>query len=365
MSIFYALLLILLAGVVNGSYALPSKSMGRWKFENIWLQFSLWTFVILPWALMFGVEPRIMEIYAAAPVSLLWLMIAGGFVFGVGQVCFAAALDMIGMGLSFVINVGLGMSLGFLVPLLLQYPQEIPTPFGLVTLSGTAIAILGLLLSSHAGSLRDREHAKLDSAGQAARDAAAGQSRSHATGVFLTALTGLTSASQNAVFSMTAGLQHLALKMGAGTFAAASVLWPGFLTSAFIPFAVYTVHLHRRNRSFGSYKSPDTAKYHFLIVLMAAFWYGSLAIYSKASQLIGALGPVVGWPIFMALIILTSNFWGWRYREWENAGSSAKRVMKWGLACLVASILILGYGSSLRIAAEQRNSSLPIRAAFR
>ena len=348
MSVIGALLLILVAGVVNGSYALPSKYMGRWRFENIWLQFALWTFVVLPWTLMLLVEPDIVKIYLAAPSSLLRLMLAGGFAFGVGQVCFAVAFDMIGMGLSFVINVGLGMSLGFLLPLLIQHPREIPTPFGLATLLGTALAGLGLLFSNHAGRLRDRERKKAEAPGDATGGASAARGRRHAMGVLLTVLTGLTSAGQNAVFSMTAGLQRLAVKMGAGSFAASSVLWPGFLSSAFVPFALYTLYLHRRNRSFALYKEAGAAKYHLLAVVMGVAWYGSLALYSKASRIIGDLGPLVGWPMFMALIILTSNFWGWRHGEWEASGTSAKRVMKWGLACLVVSVVVLGYGSSLR-----------------
>jgi L-rhamnose-H+ transport protein len=348
MSVIGALLLILVAGVVNGSYALPSKYMGRWRFENIWLQFALWTFVILPWTLMLLVEPDIIGIYRAAPSSLLRLMLAGGFAFGVGQVCFALAFDMIGMGLSFVINVGLGMSLGFLLPLLIQHPREIPTPFGLATLLGTALAILGLLFSNHAGRLRDRERKKVEAPGNMKGGALQARGRRHATGVLLTVLTGLTSAGQNAVFSMTAGLQQLAARMGADSFAASSILWPGFLSSAFVPFAFYTLYLHRRNRSFALYKDAGSAKYHFFAVLMGVGWYGSLALYSKASQMIGALGPLAGWPMFMALIILTSNFWGWRHGEWEDSGASAQRVIKWGLACLVGSVVVLGCGASLR-----------------
>lgn len=33
-------LLVLLAAVMNGAYAIPMRFMSRWKWENIWL---LWT----------------------------------------------------------------------------------------------------------------------------------------------------------------------------------------------------------------------------------------------------------------------------------------------------------------------------------
>ena len=158
---------------------------------------------------------------------------------------------------------------------------------------------------------------------------------------------GLSSAGQNVAFSLTRGLQDLAVKMGAGGFAAANILWPGFLLCGFIPYALYTLHLHRKNDSFALYKEAGTAKYHGFALFMGACWYGSLVFYSKASQLIGDLGPLVGWPMFMVLIILTSSFWGWRHKEWEGCSAKALAVMKGGLALLVLSILVLGYSSSL------------------
>ena len=166
-------------------------------------------------------------------------------------------------------------------------------------------------------------------------------------GVILAALAGLSSASQNAVFSFTCGVQELAGKMGAGDFAAANIIWPGFLLCGFIPYAGYMLYLHSKNGSFPCYKEEGSVKYHFFALFMGAFWYSSLVFYGKASQLIGSMGPVVGWPLFMVLIILTSSFWGWKHNEWEGSGDKAKSVMKNGLGLLVLAIVILGYSSSL------------------
>ena len=338
MNLFYALVLILAAGVINGSFALPTKYIEKWRFENIWLQYALWSFVILPWLFMFAIEPRILAIYSAAPPRLLALMLAGGFIFGAGQVCFALAMTSIGLGLAFVINLGLGISLGFLLPLVLQHPRQIPTPFGVTTLLGTALAVVGLLVSSRAGKLRDEERSKTPRADEG----------SHSLGVTLAILAGLSSACQNVVFSLTSPLQELASSMGARGFAAANVLWPGFLLCSFIPYALYTLYLHQKNGSFARYAEPGSWKYHGFAVIMGAFWFGSIVFYSKASRLIGSLGPLVGWPMFMVLIILTSSFWGWKHNEWEGSGARATAVMKNGLAFLIASILVLGFSSSLR-----------------
>jgi L-rhamnose-H+ transport protein len=80
---------------------------------------------------------------------------------------------------------------------------------------------------------------------------------------------------------------------------------------------------------------------------MGVCWYGSLLLYSKASQLIGALGPIIGWPIFMGITILVSNLWGWKHDEWKNCSVKAENTIKLGLAFLIIAIIVLGYGSIL------------------
>lgn len=345
-SIVIALSFIFVAGILNGSFALPTKYVTKWKFENIWLQFAIWAFVILPWVVILFMAPQVFSIYAAAPASFLWIIFIGGLFFGIGQMCFALALHMIGLGLGFVINLGLGIGLGFLLPLVIQHPQQIFTPFGYVTLIGTAVAVLGLIISNYAGMLRDRDKKEAIEL-QAAEQDPTEQKYRYGVGVLLAVLAGFSSAGQNFVFSFTYGLQQIALNMGASKFGAANIIWPLYLLCGFIPYALYMIYLQHKNGTFSNYRKTNVGKYHLFALIMGAFWYGSLLFYSKASQLIGTLGPLVGWPIFMVLIILTASFWGWKHNEWEHSSAKAKSVMRYGLLCLFAAIIILAYSSTL------------------
>ena len=100
------------AGIINGSFPLFVKHMDKWKFENIWLQFAIWTFLIVPWFFAIILVPQIFTVYAHIPIGLLLMMVIFGFLFGAGQVCFMFAMSMIGIGLAFVINIGLGVAIG-------------------------------------------------------------------------------------------------------------------------------------------------------------------------------------------------------------------------------------------------------------
>jgi L-rhamnose-H+ transport protein len=343
MNILIAFLLILLAGIVNGSFALPTKYINKWSFENIWLEYSLWAFIILPWLVMFFLVPQIFQIYHAVSFHLLTVMLIGGFIFGTGQVCFVLALNLIGFGLGFVINLGLGISLGFLLPLLFQHPEKIFTTFGFTTLAGVFLAIAGLIISSHAGLLRDRFLKK-----EAIQKIIA-HKESYLLGVILAIVAGISSALQNFTFSLTLPMQDLALSFGATKLGAANIIWPGFLTCGFLPYAGYMLFLLCKNSSFVFYRKKNTGHYFLLTILMAVFSYSSLLLYSKASQLIGAYGPLLGWPLFMILIILTSSFWGWRHKEWEGCGPKAEKTMKIGLMFLLLAMIVLGYSSHFNV----------------
>ena len=100
------------------------------------------------------------------------------------------------------------------------------------------------------------------------------------------------------------------------------------------------------NQSFNGYQGTF-ARYWPATFIMGLFWYGSLILYSKASILIGSLGPVVAWPLFMVLIILTSNFWGWRHREWAHCKQSVKNKVLVSISILIVAVLILGYSVTL------------------
>jgi L-rhamnose-H+ transport protein len=343
MSLALPLILIIFAGIINGSYAAPMKRMKGWVYENIWFQWAFWTFLIIPWIFISTVVPSPWAVYASAPTRYIIIMAAGGTAFGIGQICFAFALHSIGLGLAFVLNIGIATGLGFLLPLFFQYPERIATPFGLITISGTLCAIVGIILCTGAGNLRDKE-----TKGRGTEKIVSHAHKGYRAGVILASIAGFASACQNFSFSESAGLQKIAQMHGATVLGASNIFWPGFLSFCAIPYILYMAYLLRKNRTLKNYRTPGTKKYFLYGIVMGLFWYGSLIFYSKASQLIGELGPVVGWPLFMIFIILTTNFWGYITKEWEGTSRKTGRVMISGIACLVIAVVILAIGNTFQ-----------------
>jgi L-rhamnose-H+ transport protein len=56
----------------------------------------------------------------------------------------------------------------------------------------------------------------------------------------------------------------------------------------------------------------------------------------------GQLGSVLGWPAFMASVIIVSYLWGVASGEWKGAGSRARGLMFAGLVVLMVASGLVG-----------------------
>ena len=56
------------------------------------------------------------------------------------------------------------------------------------------------------------------------------------------------------------------------------------------------------------------------------------------------LGPVVGWPLLMGTIIVSSNVAGLVTGEWAAAGPKAKRYLFAGIGVILVALALLANG---------------------
>ena len=67
-------------------------------------------------------------------------------------------------------------------------------------------------------------------------------------------------------------------------------------------------------------------------------------MYGASAQALGPLGPTVGWPVFIGLIVLTSNAWGVAIGEWRNKPRGRLIEMLAGSALLVVAGFLIVRG---------------------
>jgi L-rhamnose-H+ transport protein len=106
-----------------------------------------------------------------------------------------------------------------------------------------------------------------------------------------------------------------------------------------VPYLAYCFYLWRKNRSLRLFALPGTGLYWVLGTVMGLLWAGSLALYGAASTRLAAMGPVVGWPLFMSVTIISSNAWGFATGEWRGARRNTVVLMLVGIG-----FLITGFG---------------------
>jgi L-rhamnose-H+ transport protein len=54
------------------------------------------------------------------------------------------------------------------------------------------------------------------------------------------------------------------------------------------------------------------------------------------------------WTLHMASIIIFSTIWGWIFHEWKGASKKAHGLIAAGIATLVLSTVVIGYGALLK-----------------
>lgn len=91
------------------------------------------------------------------------------------------------------------------------------------------------------------------------------------------------------------------------------------------------------------------ARNYLLCALAGVTWYMQFFFYTMGETQMGAY-KFSSWTIHMASIIIFSTLWGLGLKEWKGAGKTSLRLLALGLAVLVGSTIIIGYGNYLAAA---------------
>jgi len=337
-----AAILALGAGVLNGSFATPTRFMTRWKWENVWALWAVLAMFVFPWIVAFATVPHLIATYQTPEVRhALLLVIVFGAGYGIAAICFGLGVDAIGIALNFAIALGTATAVGSAIPLVWFHSASIFTRQGLVIEGGIALIVFGIVLCGVAGRAKERDQAK-----QSIATKRPGSS-SFAKGLILAIVAGAGSALQNFGLAFGVPLLRRAAELGTEQSYQANVIWAPLLTATLIPYLVFCARLWKKNHSWNLFFAPKTARYWLLGLLMGSLWFSSIVIYGAAATRMADMGPVLGWPLFMSAIILTSNVWGFAVGEWKGASRASLITMFAGLGGLILGFCTLAWSSHL------------------
>ncbi len=348
-----------IGGFASGSFYIPYKKVKGWAWESFWIVGGIFSWLIVPPLAAWLTIPNFTDIIKNTSGHILLLTYFFGVLWGIGGLTYGLGVRYLGVALGSSVILGLCSIFGSLIPSVYYnfFPEPnkdtittlMTTHWGQMVLLGILVCVVGIVICGRAGVLKEKELSQGKDVTEANSDYKFG------LGITLAIISGVLSACFNfgieAGHSMaeTANNIWMAANPGQGNFLYQNnvtyvvILWGG-LTTNFI----YCMILNARNKTFGDYtnnKTPLLSNYLFS-ALAGTTWFLQFFFYGMGESRLGN-GPS-SWILHMAFIILIANCWGLVLREWKGVSRKAYITVVAGIVTIILSVLIVGYGNSLK-----------------
>jgi L-rhamnose-H+ transport protein len=359
MEIIFGVIFHFIGGFASGSFYIPYKKVKGWAWESFWIVGGIFSWLIVPPIAAWLTIPHFAEIIKATDGQILLLTYFFGLLWGIGGLTYGLGVRYLGVSLGSTIILGLCAVFGSIIPSVYYnfFPKEgkdtfsmlLHSHWGQMVLLGILICVIGIIICGRAGTLKEQDLAKSRTAEADNKDYRFG------LGIFVAIVSGVLSACFNfgieagKVMAETANTAWQATHQGQGNFLFSNnvtyivILWGG-LTTNFI----WCMILNARNKTFSNYtdtKKPLIKNYLFS-ALAGTTWFLQFFFYGMGESKMG--NGASSWILHMAFIILIANTWGLLLNEWKGVSKKAKYTVIAGIATIILSVLVVGYGNSIK-----------------
>jgi len=358
MIILFGVLFHFIGGFASGSFYMPFKKVKGWSWESFWIVGGLFSWLIVPPIAAYLTVPDFVSIIRSANNTTLINTYIMGLLWGIGGLTYGLGVRYLGVALGSSIILGLCSVFGALVPSVYYYfnpaagkdtiADLFGTTWGLMVVAGLALCVVGIVVSGKAGERKDKE------IGTTHIDAS-GSEYQFTKGLILAIISGVLSAcfsfgiEAGSSMGATANETWKAIHPGQGEFLFRNnvifivILWGG-LTTNFI----WCMLLNARNKSFKDYTNKETPllKNYILSALGGTTWFLQFFFYGMGESKMG--NGASSWILHMSFIILVANMWGLVLKEWKGVSKKTITTITIGIAIIILSVLIVGYGNSLK-----------------
>src|SRR5688500_1952104 len=397
---FLGVILHAIGGLAAASFYLPYKKVRGWCWETDWITGGMFSWLVAP--AVFGLvvvsmvyHGALLEVISGSPTRAIWGAFGFGALWGIGGLTFGLSMRSLGIALGYAIALGFCAAFGTLVPPAFQgsFGALFETTSGLVVLAGVAACLVGIAFSGAAGMSKERELSEEQKKSSVAEF-------NFARGLVIATACGLLSACM--AFALAAGDPITKRAVALGT----PPLWSGLptlivvLLGGLLSNAVWCFVLLARNRSFAEFFAPargptsgvvpavaperdleleraeaggaaspvataidaepsvPLARNYFFSALAGVTWYLQFFFYTMGSSKMGERLGFSSWTLHMASIIIFSTVWGIALREWRGTSRRTHVLIALGLAILILSTVVVGYGNYLGTSAAADSTSL-------
>ena len=368
-----------LGGLCSASNFIPFRGIKRWSWEIYWIIQGVAAWLIAPPLLAAIFVPHLVSILRASPTESIGYAVLWGALWGVGGLTFGLAIRYLGLGLGYAIALGFCTAFGTLIPPIFHGEMHtiISERSGQVILIGVAMCILAIAVSGAAGYSKEQEVSEEDKAIAGERDF------SFIKGLFVAIFAGIMSSFF--AFGLDAGKPIAEIAKLELSAAGKSDLWSNLpvlivvLWGGFVTNLVWSAILIFRNKSvrqftgepgdnpmgtaavtgdtlmdidprqLGQRISANVLLRNYLLAASAGvIWYFQFFFYSMGQTKMGKY-DFASWTLHMASIIIFANLWGIALKEWKDTSLRTRVLVGCGLALLIGSTVVVGYGSYLKV----------------
>jgi L-rhamnose-H+ transport protein len=380
-----------LGGLASGSFYVPYRGVKKWSWEVYWLAGGFFSWIIAPWTLALINSRDLLAVLGEAPAPVLIKAYIFGALWGIGGLTFGLTMRYLGMSLGMAVALGYTAVIGTLVPPIIHHEfgsKVLGTTSGLVILIGIVVCMLGIAFTGVAGMSKEREMTE-------EQKRASIKEFNFLKGILVATFSGVFSACFAMGLDAAAPIAQLSAEHGT------PMLWTGLpklcvvllggFTSNFIWCLILIVrkksgyqYFSRKTRPAptkpgeaalvrGNKPRPSTAETdpqaepgapaaavaasaervpmlanYLFSALAGVTWYLQFFFYTMGETQMGKY-QFSSWTIHMASIIIFSSLWGIALKEWKGSSGFTKTILGMGLATLLFSTLIVGFGNYLAV----------------
>lgn len=340
---FLGVLLHAIGGLAAGSFYIPYKGVRRWSWESYWLAGGVFSWLLAPWVLAACTCPDVFAVLGEAPTKSLALSYFFGMLWGAGGLTFGLTMRYLGMSLGMALALGFCATFGTIMPPLVggEFMGLITSASGLVTLGGVVVCVLGIAVCGRAGMFKEQELSH-------EQKTATIQEFNFAKGVWVAVFSGILSSCM--AYGIKAGkpIADLAIAHGSADLWQNTPVFIVILLGGFTTNFIWCVGLNFKNGTGRDYVTFDATLIpnYIFCALAGVTWYLQFMFYGMGTTKMGAY-DFSSWTIHMAFIIIFSTTWGLILREWRGSSKRTQGMVYAGIAVLVISTIVVGYGNYL------------------
>lgn len=370
-------------GLAAGSFYVPYRGVRKWAWEVYWLVGGVFSWIVAPWVLASLNTRDLLAVLGETSASTFGWTWFWGAMWGLGGLTFGLTMRYLGMSLGMAVALGFCAVFGTLMPPIFHgefASKVLGTGSGQVILSGVVVCVVGIAITGWAGMSKEREMTE-------EQKKAVIKEFNFGKGILVAIFSGIMSACF--AYALDAATPIAEASLARGT----PAIWTGLpklivvLLGGFTSNFIWCVSLNFRNRTGRQYFSstlpvslprreeetiietavdapseevvehipwprenavdrvPLLSNYLFS-ALAGVTWYLQFFFYTMGETQMGDY-KFSSWTLHMASIIIFSSLWGIFLREWRGSSRSTRTRLGLGLATLILSTIVVGYGNYL------------------